>query len=373
MADRHRDLLHFATISLAWMNRVAKTQRDTLQPIRLINKNAHATCTPGKVSRATYIMYNWSSRSLRCVAIAALCALCTIALTTPALADVDTAILYPELKPPYNAVIESIIEGVKSTRKIEKIPISDNINPKLLLADFKRKNVGNVVVLGRSGQSLAQGLSSELNVINAAVLAAPDSSPSNIITVSMIPDPSAIFQTLRSINPAVDHVFVVYASDTGQWQIDQAKRETLALGISLYPKRVANVKEAATAYQEILDQGLGESDGIWLLHDNSVTDPALLERLLDDSWKQGFTLFSSNVSHVKRGVLFAIYPDNYQMGVQIGRLLQTPLTTRQRGIKKTYTVDHFDIAVNETAAKHIGLQFTKSQRDRFGVRFPADN
>lgn len=306
-------------------------------------------------------------RRRRLAAVLLLAMFCSsITATEPA-----TAVIFPQLKPPYNQVIDSIVEGVSSFQSIEKIPLSENFTPSTLLTNLKIKGITNVVVLGSNGHALAESLGPEFNVVNAAVLASPDTSPANVSTVSMIPNPATLFRTLRNINPVVENVFVVYASDTGQWQVDQAKRETLTLGISLNAVHVKDVKDAGRAYKKILADGLNENDAIWLLHDRSVDDPALLERLLDASWKQNFTLFSSNATHVPRGVLFAIYPDNFQMGVQIAKLLKNAKTHPTRDLKPTLNFEKFDIAVNETTAQHLGLHFSKKQRERFAVTFPA--
>jgi ABC-type uncharacterized transport system substrate-binding protein len=80
--------------------------------------------------------------------------------------------------------------------------------------------------------------------------------------------------------------------------------------------------------------------------------------VLRESWNSNLPLFSSNVLHVKKGALFAMVPDNVElgrtlaasaMGVIAGEVRRRPLVPLRE----------LQTAINLRTASHIGLNLAR--------------
>ena len=133
-----------------------------------------------------------------------------------------------------------------------------------------------------------------------------------------------------------------------------------------------SLDQAANIYRQTIDAGLTTADAIWLPQDPYTVDQkTILPELLRAAWSDNFVVFSSNASHVKRGVLFGLYPDFEKMGASLGRLALDASTGKS--IKKTPVQPLTDVltAVNLRTADHLGLNLKSDQRDTFDLTFPT--
>lgn len=61
-----------------------------------------------------------------------------------------------------------------------------------------------------------------------------------------------------------------------------------------------------------------KTDALWLpLDPVTVNEQVILPRLLERSWEQNQVLFSSKPSHAKRGALFSMFPNHFELGKQL--------------------------------------------------------
>lgn len=55
--------------------------------------------------------------------------------------------------------------------------------------------------------------------------------------------------------------------------------------------------------------------------DTGVVEPeTILPTVIEQSWQRKLAVFSGSLQHVRRGVLFALYPDNRQLGRRLADL-----------------------------------------------------
>ena len=127
--------------------------------------------------------------------------------------------------------------------------------------------------------------------------------------------------------------------------------------------RAEDLKSAVRRYQDMLGSVNPRRDAIWLPQDSTTVDEsAVLPLVLREAWSQNLVVFSSNVMHVRRGVLFSLYPDNAELGRSLaGAALsaQQSSSAPSRGIQALKQVL---TAVNTRTAEHLGVDLRISQQ-----------
>ena len=89
-----------------------------------------------------------------------------------------------------------------------------------------------------------------------------------------------------------------------------------------------------------------DDSALWLLQDRKIVDSkVVLPFILEKAWQKNIVVFSSALSHVKKGVLFSMYPDNQSHGEQLAKLV----LKQSRG---TESIGNKIFPINWTAGCH---------------------
>lgn len=282
------------------------------------------------------------------------------------------AVIYPDIGEPYRSVFAAILEGVEDRvrGKVAAIAIPMGGNPPSMADELRRRDVKAVIALGRSGLKAAANLDKQINVVAGGVLSVPEAEAQNMLVQSLAPEPALLFAKLKAFAPFVKRVVVVYDPRQNDWLIRLAREAARVQGLELVALEADDLKTAVRRYQEQLSSLNAKRDALWLPQDSTtVEESAVLPMVLRESWGQNLVVFSSNAMHVRRGVLFSLYPDN----IEIGRFLAgTALASLQpggqapRGIQALRQVL---TAVNTRTAEHLGLDLRASQQ-RINLVFP---
>jgi putative tryptophan/tyrosine transport system substrate-binding protein len=279
------------------------------------------------------------------------------------------AVLYPDIGEPYRSVFASIIEGIEDRAggRVLSLPLAGNAAPGDLLSEIRRRDIHAVVTLGRQGMRMAASLDKGATLVAAGVLSVPESEAQAFSVHSLAPDPALLFARLKSLAPSVKRVLVVHDPRQNAWLMRLAREAAKATGLDLQVRSAEDLKSAVKAYQELLAGANPTIDAIWLPQDAStVEDGTILPLLLKEAWAQNLVLFSSSVSHVRRGVLFALYPNNAELGRTLATAAMTPASSGTRGIQPLRDVM---LAVNTRTANHLGLNLSATGL-RFHTVFP---
>ena len=112
---------------------------------------------------------------------------------------------------------------------------------------------------------------------------------------------------------------------------------------------------------------------MWLLPDPvAVDDRLILPLLLRGAWDQSILVFSSNPAHVRRGALFALFPDNKEMGKSLARMSEIYIKGGEASMDNNIVPLHdLQAAINVRTAEHIGLFISDEQRQKFSLIFPT--
>jgi putative ABC transport system substrate-binding protein len=282
------------------------------------------------------------------------------------------AVIYPDIGEPYRSIFAKMIDGIEENAKsaVRSYPIAPGANPGDLSAQLRRNGTKVVIALGRQGLKTASLLDRDMPVIVGGVLTVPESENRSLASISLTPDPALLFTRLKSLLGGVRRVIVIYDPRYNDWLIKLAREAAKAQGLELVAYEARDLATAARLYESAFASSDSRRDAIWLPQDPTTVDEAtILPLVLNESWNRSVPVFSSSFLHVKKGVLFALYPDNLNLGHTLAATAQAVLAgdLHKRGmlpLRDVYT------AVNIRTASHLGLNIGYQQQRNFDFIFP---
>lgn len=282
------------------------------------------------------------------------------------------AVIYPDIGEPYRSVFTQIVNGIEDQAKghVANFAVGKNVNIDELNNSLRRQDTRVVIALGQQGVKVASSLDSNIGVVVGGVLGAPEKATRNLEVNSLSPDPALLFSRLKGLMPKVRRVFTVYDPRQNDWMMRLAKDAARAQGLELVSYEAQDLRSAMNAYQQILATADGSRDALWLPQDSTtVEDSVVLPMVLQESWSRNLAVFSSSFGHVRRGVLFSLYPDNVELGRHLADSA-SGFASGENGNTDSGIVPLREVlmAVNLRTAKHLGLS-TSHQRN-FDMAFP---
>jgi putative ABC transport system substrate-binding protein len=282
------------------------------------------------------------------------------------------AVVYPDIGEPYRSVFATIIDGIedRARGKVASFPVAMGANPPGLSDELRRRDIRAVIALGRNGLKVAANLDRQITVVAGGVLSVPESEAQGMLVQSLAPDPALLFARLKSFLPAAKRIIVVYDPRQNDWLIRLAREAAKAQGMELMTLEADDLKTAVRRYQEALSLVNPKRDVLWLPQDSTtVEDSAVLPLVLRESWNQNLAVFSSNVMHVRRGVLFSLYPDNAEIGRSLASAALASLQTSSPPVHGMQALKQVLTAVNTRTAEHLGVDLRASPQ-RIHLAFP---
>jgi putative ABC transport system substrate-binding protein len=170
----------------------------------------------------------------------------------------------------------------------------------------------------------------------------------------------------------VKRVVVFYNEANTGWLMRFGKLAAERHGLVFDARPVESLKVAAREYKELMSEIVSDEDAVWLPQDpGSVDDRVVLPALLRESWDREFVVFSSNPSHVPRGALFSLFPDNVRMGESLGALALNRAVENRIADERFVPLRDLSIAVNVRTAEHLGYTLSRVDIRQFDLVFPA--
>lgn len=290
-----------------------------------------------------------------------------------AIADIEepyprVALLYPTVNKHYSHMFEQMIEGITSVKGYEFIikRVDANSTHDELKNWATENRISAFIALGQTTYNLAASLHRDLPLIAGGMVAAPP----GVTGISMVPDPEAFFRHLQVINPDIHRVFFIYSKRNNGWLISDARKVSQRFGVEFVPLEIEEVEQAVIQYETVLRSMQTGTDALWIPLDNVAPLDFLMPQVLKTAWNNKVTIISSNVTHARRGVLFALYPDHYRQGRRLVALLGTRLSKPDEEAVLLPTVN-LKIAVNLRTASHLNLKFSRELIAGFDQVYPA--
>jgi putative ABC transport system substrate-binding protein len=295
-------------------------------------------------------------------------------LPARAVASPAIGVVYPEVREPYRSIFSTIIAGINAELKqpLKHFLLQEQgASSAELYQWIEKEQLGLIIVLGKRSQSFIEAVSVEIPVIYGALAAVSNSEIRNGPGILLIPSPESFFDRLLSYAPGTGSILVVYNAEHNQWLIERARKSARSLGIKLKAIPASNIRQAAQIWNQAILENEDKPYAIWLLHDRTVVDDrAILSMILKESWERNIIAFSSNPAHVKRGVLFSLYPDNYNMGRSLGQLALRHLSSGVTIDTLAPTEDVFE-AFNTRTAEHLGIKLADDKVKEINLIFPG--
>lgn len=284
-------------------------------------------------------------------------------------------IVIPELREPFKSIFEAVGEGVELQQKgkADQFLLKKSHKPEDITQWVNDQKLSSVIALGVSGHKATAHLPSSMPVVLGALLAKPGASNTRP-GVALTPSPISLFNLLQQISPKHKKVVVVYNPSKNQWILDLAMQQLGQKDLQLSNLVAVDLKQAVLMYDKVLSENNPEDTALWLLPDPSIIDnKVVLPFVLKKSWDNNFVVFSSALAHVKKGVLFSMFPDNIAHGEQLARLVAEQMKNGPELGNIIYPSLGLQKALNSRVAEHLGLSISHSERREFDVVFPVSN
>lgn len=289
-------------------------------------------------------------------------------------AEGKVAVVYPQLREPYNKVFDRILEGIIEELDDRVVPYripptSASDSPGL--NELIRKNdISAVIGLGRQGYEATGNLPLPVVRVAGGLVTTPDNVKDGIAVITMTPSPDIVLHNLKRLAPDVKHLSLAYSRQYSRWYVDLVERQAGKIGIQINAVAVDNIKQAAVFYREYFARA-APHDALWLLQDPHVIDNGqLLAYVMQKAWEHDIVVFSNNPAHVARGALFSHYPANLKLGRQLALLTKQRLSTPDTK-KRIIPLQELMLAVNLRTAAHLGYSYPSSLRRKFDLTFPT--
>lgn len=297
-------------------------------------------------------------------------------LPMTASAKQKVGIIVPELRAPFKVIFDTVGVGVddRLNRRSSKLILKKGYDPKSIQRWIEKEKIDAVITLGGVGQKASVYIPKNIPIILGALLSSPG--PTNKFPgVALTPNPKSLFKLLQRLDNNRKKIVVVYNPAKNQWLVDLAKRQAAANGVRLVAYEATDLKQAAIIYDKVFDGSELDNTAIWLLQDRKVVDSkVVLPFILEKAWQKKIVVFSSALRHVKKGVLFSMYPDNKSHGEQIAELmLKASSSTTSSLSNGLYPTEGLQNAINSRTAEHLGLTISRSELREFDVVFPLSN
>ncbi|MBZ0094582.1 MAG: hypothetical protein K8H75_04255 [Sulfuricella sp.] len=286
-------------------------------------------------------------------------------------AEAPIAVVYPDIGEPYRAIFEKIVEGIEDWAgpRVVKYAVKSSVDIAELNTALRRQEARVVIALGRQGMK-AVVPDRSMAIVVGGVVTVPESEARGLSVVSLSPDPSLLFARLKALMPAAKRVFVVYDPRNNAWLMRLAKEAARAQGLELVAYEAQDLRGAMQQYRVIFAAADSRTDALWLPQDiTTVEEGSVLPLVLQESWNRSLAVFSSSFGHVRRGVLFALYPDNVELGKSLAGLALGILASGNHGGHGMMPLRDVRIAVNLRTAQHLGLDLSRQQHG-FDLVFP---
>ena len=259
--------------------------------------------------------------------------------------------IYPDAPVPYREAFEQMLDGIAHTngapvlqKKITATTSQEEFQSWLIEARDK-----TVVLLGLQALDFyEQSGQHRSNVFLTGVNALPGQVP--LPGISLTVDPTLYLRTLRELLPDIRRVVAYYNAQEAPWLIPVRKAARDAR-LDIETIGVTDAFDLARQLARTFKTLDPHTTALWFGGNTiQLNDELIYSYVLEQTWDRGIAVFSDTIVHVKRGFLFALYPDYAAIGSELGTLIQQH--ARMTGLRFSRAGR---LAFNLRTARHLGL------------------
>ena len=157
----------------------------------------------------------------------------------------------------------------------------------------------------------------------------------------------------------------VYKPEYNEWLLRLSHEAARALRFELAAHKARSVDAAARLYQTTIGAADGKRDTLWLPSDVHGRGTTIMPLVLRASWNGHVPIFSSSFSHIGKGVLLSLYPNNVALGRALSSLA-TDLLVGHAAVRGVTPLRDGHAALNLRTASHFGITLDASLQRAFG-------
>lgn len=275
-------------------------------------------------------------------------------------------IVYPDVSQPFREAFEQIAAGIIQAvgEPVEIKVLAREATERDFQGALDGREQDTVVLLGQRAVGFYERRPApKHSVFVSGVDRLPGQT--SLPGVSLALDPALTLAALRRLWPAFQKVVVYYNARDEPW-FERVKTLAVSESVILESVSVKDVFEAARALGETFKRLDPKTTALWFGRDTIALDTELLyPYVLEQSWDRGIAVVSDTIAHVRRGFLFAYYPNYTDVGAEVGQLIRSP----RPGFQWSRAAE---VTLNARTAKHLGVvvppDFMQKARPVFQAR-----
>lgn len=261
-------------------------------------------------------------------------------------------LIKPETQGNYRYVLDEVSKGVFSRiENIITITVPKNAKTSAGVANSSCKGTG-MITLGT--KSLAFGRRANPNSIVAGMV--PFKTPQKgIIQIEYTAPANLFIKNLKTIKPSIRTIHVMHRveglSDRYRNSIQDAANNH---NTEVIFHKISDSRSRGKQYQSVINLMHADFDALWIQSDKYNRDFYLvLNWILKESWRKRLVVFSSNLTPVKRGALFSLYPDNFDYGQRLAEVASARINGAPQITANTASLNTAKLAINRVALSRI--------------------
>ena len=258
-------------------------------------------------------------------------------------------------------VVEYNMEGFFDRGKKILTEIQTKVKPDLIFA------------IGTLALQVVASQVTDVPVVYAMVLNPPNvagAGAKNITGASInvpVEEPVRLF---KQLGPQIRRVGVIFNQANTGYLVREADAVAREQGLQLIAKEIRSSKEAIEALDSLQEEGI---DVFWILPDETVLAPEVVQRMLLFSYRRKVPLLGLSKRQAEMGTLFSLsFASSEDIGRQAGELANMIIGGKTVAEIPYTTARRVTLAVNLKAAQKLGMEIPKSILARADTIIPAD-
>ncbi len=254
------------------------------------------------------------------------------------------AVKNADLKP-YEEVLRGIRDSCGCTVRELKLREDEGVE-KIL-----KKPPDAVVAIGTSVFKKVREIKG-LPVIYTMVMPSEVAGPLSpkISGVGMDIDPLESIVAITEVLPKAKRIGIVYNPQYTGAFVGEAVKAAAVAGVELVLKEAHDPRDVP----RLVDELPKRIDALWMLPDPTVITSAMVEYLLQFSFRHNVPIFSFAAKYVEMGAVAALVVDPHTMGVEAGEIVKTLATGRKNPIRLYARAPR--LLINTKVAAKMGLK-----------------
>ncbi|WP_165006856.1 MULTISPECIES: tryptophan ABC transporter substrate-binding protein [unclassified Enterococcus] len=215
--------------------------------------------------------------------------------------------------------------------------------------------------LANSTTSIPIVLGAVTDPVGAGLVASLDKPGGNITGVSDQPPVAAQIHLATQLLPNAKKAGILYASseDNSKYQVSQAEEAAKKEGLSSAKYAVPSTNEIAQTVQ-VMSQDV---DFIYIPLDNTIANA--MQTVVKEANKAGIPVIPSVDTMVEQGGLATIGINQYQLGVQSGKMAASIASGKEKPeTTPVFTFDQGDTIINQKQADLLGITVPETLKDK---------